>query len=167
VKKSFFTHMYCMAIKVYTCEEAASGPKTFLNIFCKLLQQKEPSPSLTVVLIPISNHPSIHGAMVTVFFGVGEVLGKFLGRNTEEYSLMGEKDISPSPGKTRQEMIYVASGEIPSISPLPLPLLTSHLSIIFTHLCPLSSISFTHVPFLLRLTSYFLFLLYISSSLGN
>jgi hypothetical protein len=37
--------MYCMALKEYTCEEAASGPKTFLNIFCKLLQQKEPSPA--------------------------------------------------------------------------------------------------------------------------
>jgi hypothetical protein len=30
---------------VYTCEEAARGPKTFLNIFCKLLQQNEPSPA--------------------------------------------------------------------------------------------------------------------------
>jgi hypothetical protein len=37
--------MYCMALKVYTCQEAASGPKTFLNIFCKLLQQNEPSPA--------------------------------------------------------------------------------------------------------------------------
>jgi hypothetical protein len=37
--------MYCMALKVYTCEEAARGPKTFLNIFCKLLQQNEPSPA--------------------------------------------------------------------------------------------------------------------------
>jgi hypothetical protein len=37
--------MYCMALKVYTCEEAGRGPKTFLNIFCKLLQQKEPSPA--------------------------------------------------------------------------------------------------------------------------
>jgi hypothetical protein len=45
VNKSFLTHMYCMALKVYTCEEAASGPKTILNIFCKLLQQKEPSPA--------------------------------------------------------------------------------------------------------------------------
>jgi hypothetical protein len=36
--------MYCMALKVYTCQEAASGPKTFLNIFCTLLQQNEPSP---------------------------------------------------------------------------------------------------------------------------
>jgi hypothetical protein len=35
--------MYCMALKVYTCQEAASGPKTFLSIFCKLLQQNEPS----------------------------------------------------------------------------------------------------------------------------
>jgi hypothetical protein len=30
---------------VYTCDEAARGPKTFLNIFCKLLQQNEPSPA--------------------------------------------------------------------------------------------------------------------------
>jgi hypothetical protein len=37
--------MYCMALKVYTCQEAASGPITFLNIFCKLLQQNEPSPA--------------------------------------------------------------------------------------------------------------------------
>jgi hypothetical protein len=37
--------MYSMALKVYTCEEAARGPKMFLNIFCKLLQQKEPSPA--------------------------------------------------------------------------------------------------------------------------
>jgi hypothetical protein len=37
--------MYCMALKVYTCQEVASGPKTFLNIFCKLLQQNEPSPA--------------------------------------------------------------------------------------------------------------------------
>jgi hypothetical protein len=37
--------MYCMTLKVYTCEEAARGPKTFLNIFCKLLQQNEPSPA--------------------------------------------------------------------------------------------------------------------------
>jgi hypothetical protein len=36
--------MYCMTLKVYTCQEAASGPKTFLNIFFKLLQQNEPSP---------------------------------------------------------------------------------------------------------------------------
>jgi hypothetical protein len=43
VKKSFLTHMYSMALKVYTCQEAASGPKTFSNIFCKLLQQNEPS----------------------------------------------------------------------------------------------------------------------------
>jgi hypothetical protein len=28
-----------MALKVYTCQEAASGPKTFLNIFCKLLHK--------------------------------------------------------------------------------------------------------------------------------
>jgi hypothetical protein len=34
-----------MALKVYTCDEAASGPKKFLKIFCKLLQQKEPSPA--------------------------------------------------------------------------------------------------------------------------
>jgi hypothetical protein len=26
--------MYSMVLKVYTCQEAASGPKTFLNIFC-------------------------------------------------------------------------------------------------------------------------------------
>jgi hypothetical protein len=38
-------YRYCMALKVYTCQEAASGPKTFLNIFCKLLQQNEPSPA--------------------------------------------------------------------------------------------------------------------------
>jgi hypothetical protein len=37
--------MYCMALKVYTCQEAASGPKTFSNMFCKLLQQNEPSPA--------------------------------------------------------------------------------------------------------------------------
>jgi hypothetical protein len=37
--------MYCMSLRVYTCEEAASGPKTFLNIFWKLLHQKEPSPA--------------------------------------------------------------------------------------------------------------------------
>jgi hypothetical protein len=37
--------MYCMALKVYTCEEAARGPKTCLNIFYKLLQQNEPSPA--------------------------------------------------------------------------------------------------------------------------
>jgi hypothetical protein len=34
--------MHCMALKVYTCQEAASWPKTFLNIF---LQQNEPSPA--------------------------------------------------------------------------------------------------------------------------
>jgi hypothetical protein len=34
-----------MALKVYTCEETARGPKTILNIFCKLLQQNEPSPA--------------------------------------------------------------------------------------------------------------------------
>jgi hypothetical protein len=33
VKKSFLTHLYCMALKVYTCEEAARGPKTFLKIY--------------------------------------------------------------------------------------------------------------------------------------
>jgi hypothetical protein len=37
--------MYCMALKVYTFQEAASGAKTFLNIFCKLLQQNEHSPA--------------------------------------------------------------------------------------------------------------------------
>jgi hypothetical protein len=37
--------MYCTALKVYTCEEAASGPKTFLRLFCKLLEQNEPSPA--------------------------------------------------------------------------------------------------------------------------
>jgi hypothetical protein len=52
--------MYCMALKVYTCQEAASGTKTFLNIFCKLLQQKRTFPSLTVVLIPISTHPIVY-----------------------------------------------------------------------------------------------------------
>jgi hypothetical protein len=45
VKKSCLTHMYYMALKAYTCQEAASGPKTFLNIFCTLLQQNEPSPA--------------------------------------------------------------------------------------------------------------------------
>jgi hypothetical protein len=37
--------MYCIALKVYTCEEVARGPKTFLNMFCKLLHQNEPSPA--------------------------------------------------------------------------------------------------------------------------
>jgi hypothetical protein len=59
LKKSFLTHMYCMALKVYACSEAARGPKTFLNIFCKGLQQNEPS--MAVVLIPISTHPNTHG----------------------------------------------------------------------------------------------------------
>jgi hypothetical protein len=45
VKNSFLTHMYGMTLKVYTCQEAASGPKTFLNTFCKLLQQNESSPA--------------------------------------------------------------------------------------------------------------------------
>jgi hypothetical protein len=53
--------MYCMALKVYTCQEAASGPKTFLNIqyfanFCNKMNL----PNLTVVLIPISTHPNAH-----------------------------------------------------------------------------------------------------------
>jgi hypothetical protein len=30
--------MYCMALKVYTCEEAAMGPKTCLNMFCRLME---------------------------------------------------------------------------------------------------------------------------------
>jgi hypothetical protein len=41
--------MYCMALKVYTCQEAARGPKTFVNIFCKLLQHNEPSPAYCTV----------------------------------------------------------------------------------------------------------------------
>jgi hypothetical protein len=42
VKKSFLTFMYCMVLKVYTCEEAARGPKTFLNIFCNKMNLPQP-----------------------------------------------------------------------------------------------------------------------------
>jgi hypothetical protein len=50
-----------MPLKVYTCAEAAmQWTKNVLNIFCKLLQQKRTFPSLTVVLIPISPHPSVY-----------------------------------------------------------------------------------------------------------
>jgi hypothetical protein len=57
--------MYCMALKVYTCEEAASGPNTFLNIFFKLLQQKETSPAwlqyqLTLLQEPRPDWDSVH-----------------------------------------------------------------------------------------------------------
>jgi hypothetical protein len=34
--------MYCMPLKVYTCEEAARGPKTFLNIFCNKMNLPQP-----------------------------------------------------------------------------------------------------------------------------
>jgi hypothetical protein len=51
-----------MALKVYTCEEAANGQGT-KNVFKHILQTfttKRTFPSLTVVLIPISTHPIPH-----------------------------------------------------------------------------------------------------------
>jgi hypothetical protein len=73
--------MYCMALKVYTCAEAASGPKTFLNIFCKLLQQKRTFPCLTVVLIPISTHPIVQHFRERA----GGILGAIFGSNNREW----------------------------------------------------------------------------------
>jgi hypothetical protein len=56
--------MYCMALEVYTCQEAASGPKTFFKHILQTFATKWTFPSLTVVLIPISTHPTMQ-----VFWG--------------------------------------------------------------------------------------------------
>jgi hypothetical protein len=72
--------MHCMALKVYTCGEAANEPKTFVNIFCILqtFATKRTFPSLRVVLILISTHPNMVESFVptpglNLGFNVGEI----------------------------------------------------------------------------------------------
>jgi hypothetical protein len=81
-QKSTHPNMYCMALKVYTCQEAAGGPKTFLNIFCQLLQQNEPSPAwqwswfqyqLTLVYTA-SRRPAQHLAAIDNHYGAEVIL---------------------------------------------------------------------------------------------
>jgi hypothetical protein len=72
-----FEFAYFLAKNVYACEEAASGPKTFLNKFFKLLQENAQYTSLITVLvtISISTHPTVHVHFLMLYYTFENLLG--------------------------------------------------------------------------------------------